>query len=92
MARAYHGEAPFRAPYAGIGSTTIVDASAELGCAPSHRLFDREASEEKMRVDAPSLRPLAELRRVAGVLVDPSHLAAREEADDVHSRPASITV
>jgi hypothetical protein len=24
--------------------------------------------------------------------VDPGHLAAREEADDVHSRPASVTV
>jgi hypothetical protein len=29
---------------------TTVDASTELGSAPSHRLFDREAPEEKMRV------------------------------------------
>jgi hypothetical protein len=33
------------------------------------------------------LRPLAKLRRVVGVSMDPGHLAAREEVDDVHSRP-----
>jgi hypothetical protein len=50
MVGAHHGEAPFWASYAGRGSATTVDAFAELGSTPSHRLFYQEAPEEKMQV------------------------------------------